>query len=153
AAFFSHDCPGVSARASRAPASRTAPAAASRRDGAVGRDDIGGSFDRGWTWSRYTVYTSASRKKAMASRHGVATDESGALTGGGMPRPPQVARQRARRRAGASAGGKRMSRAAVVEAALRLVDRDGLDGVSMRRLAATLGATPMALYRHVPGKA
>ena len=117
------------------------------------RDDIGGSFDREWTASRYTVYTSASREKVMASRRGVATDESGALTGGEMPRPPQAARASARRRTGAPAGAKRMSRAAVIDAALRLVDRDGLDGVSMRRLATAIGATPMALYRHIPGKA
>jgi AcrR family transcriptional regulator len=47
----------------------------------------------------------------------------------------------------------KITRAVVVEAALRLVDRDGLDGVSMRRVAAAVGATPMALYRHVPSKA
>jgi AcrR family transcriptional regulator len=93
------------------------------------------------------------KEKSMATGRGVATGESGALTVGEMPRPPQAARAPARRRSGAVAGAKRMSRAAVVDAALRLVDRDGLDGVSMRRLAATLGATPMALYRHVPGKA
>ena len=46
-----------------------------------------------------------------------------------------------------------MTRPLVVATALRLVDRDGLDGVSMRRVAAALKATPMALYRHVPGKA
>jgi AcrR family transcriptional regulator len=46
-----------------------------------------------------------------------------------------------------------MTRAVVVETALRLVDREGLDAVSMRRLAALLGLTPMALYRHVPSKA
>jgi AcrR family transcriptional regulator len=46
-----------------------------------------------------------------------------------------------------------MTRAVVLEAALRLLDRDGLDGLSMRRLAQELGVTPMALYRHVPGKA
>ena len=46
----------------------------------------------------------------------------------------------------------RITRAAVVETALRLVDRDGLEGVSMRRVAAAVGATPMALYRHVPNK-
>jgi AcrR family transcriptional regulator len=50
------------------------------------------------------------------------------------------------------ASGERMTRAFVVEAALRIVDRDGLDGVSMRKIAAEVGATPMALYRHIPGK-
>ena len=53
----------------------------------------------------------------------------------------------------AGTSGRKITRAIVVETALRLVDRDGLDGVSMRRLAAAIGATPMALYRHVPSKA
>jgi AcrR family transcriptional regulator len=41
----------------------------------------------------------------------------------------------------------------VVDAALRIADADGIDGVSLRRLAATLGVTPMAIYRHVRDKA
>lgn len=71
-----------------------------------------------------------------------------------MARRRQTASQpeRRRRRTATAAPTGRMTRAVVVEAALRLVDRDGLDGVSMRRLAAALGATPMALYRHVPNK-
>jgi AcrR family transcriptional regulator len=41
----------------------------------------------------------------------------------------------------------------IVEAALRLVREQGLDKLNMRTLAHQLGVTPMALYRHVPGKA
>lgn len=40
----------------------------------------------------------------------------------------------------------------VVDAALRIADADGIDGVSLRRLASTLGVTPMAIYRHVRDK-
>jgi AcrR family transcriptional regulator len=41
----------------------------------------------------------------------------------------------------------------VVAAAVRLADAEGLAAVSMRRLAAELGAPAMTLYSHVPGKA
>lgn len=41
----------------------------------------------------------------------------------------------------------------VVEAAVALADAQGLEAVSMERVAAGFGFTPMALYRYVPGKA
>ncbi|MCC8928833.1 TetR/AcrR family transcriptional regulator [Rhodococcus sp. I2R] len=50
---------------------------------------------------------------------------------------------------GASVG---LSRSRVLRAAVDVADRDGLDGVSMRRLAAHLGVAPMALYRHVANR-
>lgn len=37
----------------------------------------------------------------------------------------------------------------IVQHALELADKEGLDAVSFRRLAADFGVTPMALYRHV----
>jgi len=37
--------------------------------------------------------------------------------------------------------------------ALHLIDRDGADALSMRRLAQALGRDPMALYRYAPSKA
>lgn len=40
----------------------------------------------------------------------------------------------------------------MLEAALGLVDRDGLDELSMRKLAAELDVEAMALYRHVDSK-
>jgi len=40
----------------------------------------------------------------------------------------------------------------IVEAALELVDRDGLDGLSMRRLGADLGSGATSIYWHVPNK-
>ena len=37
----------------------------------------------------------------------------------------------------------------ITAAARRLLDREGPDAVTMRRVARTVGITPMALYRHV----
>lgn len=45
-----------------------------------------------------------------------------------------------------------LNRARIVEAALRLIDERGLDGLSIRRLGAELGVEGPALYRHVEGK-
>lgn len=45
-----------------------------------------------------------------------------------------------------------LSRAKVAEAALSLVDREGLDQLSMRKLAASLGVEAMSLYNHVRSK-
>src|SRR5215470_14881812 len=42
----------------------------------------------------------------------------------------------------------RLSRATVVERGLAIGDEDGLEAVTIRRLAAELGVTPMALYWH-----
>jgi AcrR family transcriptional regulator len=41
----------------------------------------------------------------------------------------------------------------IVDAAITLADRDGVDALSMRRVAAELGVGTMSLYRYVPGKA
>jgi len=41
----------------------------------------------------------------------------------------------------------------VVATAIRIADRDGLGGLSMRRLADELGITAMSLYGYVPSKA
>jgi AcrR family transcriptional regulator len=65
---------------------------------------------------------------------------------------------KARRRSGGSprraAPGPKpgLTRAAVVAAALAVADAEGLEGVSMRRIAATLGVAPMGLYRYFPNK-
>ena len=45
-----------------------------------------------------------------------------------------------------------LSRAAVVDAALAMIDRDGLDAVTMPKLAQHLGVGTMSLYRHVSDK-
>ncbi|MCE9572620.1 MAG: TetR/AcrR family transcriptional regulator C-terminal domain-containing protein [Deltaproteobacteria bacterium] len=41
---------------------------------------------------------------------------------------------------------------AIARAALALIDREGLDDFSLRKLAAALGCQPMSLYHHVPSK-
>ena len=45
-----------------------------------------------------------------------------------------------------------LSRQRVVDEAIRLADREGADGLSMRRLAGALGAGAMSLYRYVANK-
>lgn len=45
-----------------------------------------------------------------------------------------------------------LTRQAVVARAIELGNAEGLDAVSLRRLAHELGVTPMALYRHVRDK-
>src|SRR6202161_1898927 len=47
----------------------------------------------------------------------------------------------------------RITRDTVLTAALELIDRDGVDGLSVRRLGRELGRDPMILYRHAPNKA
>jgi len=46
----------------------------------------------------------------------------------------------------------RLSKAAVVERGLALADAEGLEAVTIRRLASDLGVTPMALYWHFRNK-
>jgi len=48
------------------------------------------------------------------------------------------------------AGG--LSRERILREALALVDEEGLEAVSMRKLARRLGVDPMSLYNHVDGK-
>jgi TetR/AcrR family tetracycline transcriptional repressor len=45
-----------------------------------------------------------------------------------------------------------LSRARILESALRLADAEGLDAVTMRRLAGDLDVAPMALYTHFRSK-
>ena len=45
-----------------------------------------------------------------------------------------------------------LSRARIVDAAVEVVDRDGLDALTMPRLAEQLGVGTMSLYRHIAGK-
>ncbi|MEU3686901.1 TetR/AcrR family transcriptional regulator C-terminal domain-containing protein [Streptomyces narbonensis] len=46
-----------------------------------------------------------------------------------------------------------LSRERLVGAALELADAEGLNALTMRRVATAVGVSTMALYRHVPGKA
>ena len=61
-----------------------------------------------------------------------------------------MARPSAKRPAAESPG---LSRARVCQEALALVDDEGLDALSMRRLGARLGVEAMSLYRYVRDKA
>jgi len=45
-----------------------------------------------------------------------------------------------------------LNRDRVLRAAVELADREGVEGLSMRRLSAELGVVPMALYKHVANK-
>ncbi len=40
----------------------------------------------------------------------------------------------------------------IAGAARRLLDKEGAEGVTMRRVATAVGITPMALYRHYPNR-
>lgn len=45
-----------------------------------------------------------------------------------------------------------LTEAGIYAAALRLIDEDGVDALTMRKLATVLDANPMSLYHHVPNK-
>ena len=62
----------------------------------------------------------------------------------GLPEPPWSSLRRPRR--------PRLTREAITEAALALVDAQGLDSLSMRNVAERLGVQASALYGHVSGK-
>ncbi|TWV35124.1 TetR/AcrR family transcriptional regulator [Streptomyces misionensis] len=71
----------------------------------------------------------------------------------GTPAPPPSPWDRRRRpRAQAAPARLPLSRERVVEAAFTVLDDQGLDGLSMRRVAAELGVTVSALYAHVSSK-
>lgn len=60
------------------------------------------------------------------------------------PAPGFPARKGARRRA--------LTREAIVDAALEVLDEGGIDGMNMRAVAERLGTGPASLYAHVSGK-
>jgi len=53
---------------------------------------------------------------------------------------------------GEDGGRARLSKRAIVDRALKLADADGLDALTIRKLAQDLGVTPMALYWHFRSK-
>jgi AcrR family transcriptional regulator len=57
------------------------------------------------------------------------------------------------RSAAAGRNSGQLTRSMILQAALAIVDRDGVDGLSMRRLGDALGRDPVMLYRHVASKA
>ena len=52
----------------------------------------------------------------------------------------------------ASSSAHRLTRTRVLEAAIGLADRDGIEALTMRRLADDLGAAPMSVYYHLANK-
>jgi AcrR family transcriptional regulator len=55
--------------------------------------------------------------------------------------------------AGGGEASSRLTRSRILQTALAIVDRDGVDGLSMRRLSDAVGRDPVMIYRHVPNKA
>jgi TetR/AcrR family tetracycline transcriptional repressor len=47
---------------------------------------------------------------------------------------------------------KPLTREAILDAAIAILDRDGMTGLSMRRLGTAVGVEAMSLYNHVPNK-
>jgi AcrR family transcriptional regulator len=65
--------------------------------------------------------------------------------------PPQVGHTAGKEAANGRSG--KITRQVVLTAALEIIDRDGADALSMRRLAAVLDRDPMIIYRHAANKA
>jgi AcrR family transcriptional regulator len=72
------------------------------------------------------------------------TSESDAL--------PLAPRRQGRARPTERRTARSLSRGAIVDAALKLLDAEGLDAVTMRRVADELGTGPASLYAHVADK-
>jgi AcrR family transcriptional regulator len=66
-----------------------------------------------------------------------------------LPQPP---RRQGRARQTQRRSPRTLSRAAIVEAAIEVLDSEGLDAVTMRRVAEALGTGPASLYAHVADK-
>ena len=88
-----------------------------------------------------------------AQSAGAQGDEAqGESTPGSPPLPPGLDLLWGRRGRGQRGPKPGLSVEAIVTAAIRLADAEGLDAVSMARVAEQLGFTTMSLYRHVASK-
>lgn len=67
-----------------------------------------------------------------------------------LPAPPWAPRPRGR--AGRAADKPQLSRDAIVEAAVRVIDAEGIDALSMRRVAQEFGTGAASLYAYVANK-
>ncbi|GAA0931757.1 GntR family transcriptional regulator [Pseudonocardia zijingensis] len=86
----------------------------------------------------------ATRALAVLREEGLVVSRPGSGT---IVRPSETpARRPTRPRDDALSAGR------IVAVALRIADREGLDAVSMRRLAAELRVAPMSLYGHLSGR-
>ncbi len=61
-------------------------------------------------------------------------------------------RQKRRLRSGRAGKDRVLTHRRIAASGLALLDREGFDALTMRRLAGVLGVTPMALYNHVSSK-
>jgi AcrR family transcriptional regulator len=87
------------------------------------------------------------RADALAEHHDAVGERSAAAAGDrAVPDPPWWTSDK--RRSVRSA----LSREAIIDAAVVVLDRHGLDGLSMRRVADELGTGPASLYWHVASK-
>ncbi|MET7289501.1 TetR/AcrR family transcriptional regulator [Streptomyces sp. NPDC005573] len=77
---------------------------------------------------------------------------SDAAAGNSVPPPPSPWERERPARPQAAPARAPLSRDRVVEAAFTVLDRQGLDGLSMRQVAAELGVAVSALYAHVTSK-
>src|SRR6185295_3016859 len=69
------------------------------------------------------------------------------------PTGPDAGADDAGRSAAAGRNNGQLTRSMILQTALAIVDRVGVDRLSMRRLSEALGRDPVMLYRHVPSKA
>jgi AcrR family transcriptional regulator len=74
------------------------------------------------------------------------TEHTSSTAGGGVPEPPWW------NSPSRSASRTQLSREAILDAALRVLDREGLDGLSMRKVADEVDAGVASLYWHVANK-
>ena len=70
-----------------------------------------------------------------------------------MNAPTSGRSESARAEAPSSVERATLSGEAILRAALHVADRDGLSGLTMRKIAGHLGASPMGVYRHFRNKA
>ncbi|MFC4908751.1 TetR/AcrR family transcriptional regulator [Actinomadura gamaensis] len=75
-----------------------------------------------------------------------------AAGGNGVDASLPVPAWRKARKAGGGPQKQPLSRELIVETAIRILDAEGLDGVSMRRVAQELDTGPASLYAHVSNK-
>jgi DNA-binding transcriptional regulator YhcF (GntR family) len=90
----------------------------------------------------------ATKALAMLRQEGVVTavPRVGTVVAGAAPAVAPPASRRAR------TGESAVTLDGIVQAAIRVADAEGIDALSMRRVAADIGIPTMSLYRYVPSK-